>query len=165
MQSSSVGDVIEVETENGFTYLQVINLHASYPELIRHFEGVYSDSSSELDCIVARQSQMIGMAPVADMIKQGLIIGRKIGSAEVPAEYRAFPTFQMPVYDREGNVVYSWFWDGESIWYESEAKNDMESQKYLKREVISAKMLLERIAEENYLATRVGGTFLPRESF
>lgn len=138
------GDIIEIEIQKGLTYLQVVSLHPSYPEVIRHIEGVYQSTPPDPAVIAKRQSKIIGMAPLASLIEEGTVIGRKIGTEKIPQNFRTFPTFQMPIRDREGQFIYSWFWDGDGIWYDSNlaAVND---QKFPKREVMTANMLLERL--------------------
>lgn len=138
------GDIIEVEIQNGLTYLQVISLHPSYPEVIRHIEGVYLSRPADLEFMTAHQSRILGMAPVANLIESGSIIGRKVGTANIPQNCRAFPTFQLPIRNKQGQVVYRWFWDGEGIWYDSNPKAE-KNQDFPIREVMTANMLLERI--------------------
>jgi len=134
----SPGDIIEVEIQKGLTYLQIVSLHPSYPEVIRHIKGVYPSTPSDLEVMAKRQSRIIGMAPIAGLIEEGSVIGRKIGTANIPQNFRAFPTFQISIRDREGQFIYSWFWDGEGIWYDSNLAST-NGQKFPKREVMTAK--------------------------
>jgi len=145
MNRFSPGDIIEIEIESGFTYLQVTGLHPPYPEVIRHIEGVYPNKLSDFEFMAKRQSKIIGMAPVASLIEEGSVIGRKVGTAKIPECFRAFPTFQMPICDSEGNVIYLWFWDGDGIWYDDETTSVSE-QELPKRQVMTAKMLLEKLS-------------------
>lgn len=138
------GDIIEVEIQNGLTYLQVTSLHPSYPEVIRHIEGVYQSRPSDIAAMPIQQSRILGMAPVANLIESGSIVGRKVGTANIPHNFRTFPTFQMPIRDRQGQVVYRWFWDGEGIWYDSNPEV-VNNHEFPMREVMTANMLLERL--------------------
>lgn len=138
------GDIIEVEIQSGLTYLQVTSLHPSYPEVIRHIEGVYHSRPSDIETMPIHQSRILGMAPVAKLIESGSIIGRKVGTANIPHNFRTFPTFQMPIRDRQGQVVYWWFWDGEGIWYDRNPKAE-KNHNFPIREVMTANMLMERL--------------------
>lgn len=138
------GDIIELDLQKGFTYLQIINLHSSYPEIIRHFEGIYPNRPENLNFLKESKSKILGMVPLTNLIQSGVVIGRKVGTIKIPKEFEPFPTFHMPIYDKKGGVIYSWFWAGEGIWYDDSARITDE-QNYLKREVLSANMLLERI--------------------
>lgn len=144
MKRFSPGDIIEIEIKSGFTYLQVTSLHPPYPEVIRHIEGIYTNELSDFEFMAKRQSKIIGMAPLASLIEEGAVIGHKVGTANIPECFRAFPTFQMPICDREGNVIYLWFWDGDGIWFDSNPTSE-NSQNFPKREVMTANMLLERL--------------------
>lgn len=144
MTQFSAGDLIEIEIKSGLTYLQVTCLHPSYPEVIRHIEGVYVNRPSDLELLTTQQSKILGMAPIAKLIESGSIIGRKIGAVKIPQNYTVFPTFQMPIRDKQGQVIYWWFWDGDGIWYESDQKT-VKHYNFPIREVMTANMLLQRI--------------------
>ena len=44
----SAGDVIEIETEAGLSYVQVTHLHPSYPEVVRTLPGKYQTRPKNL---------------------------------------------------------------------------------------------------------------------
>ena len=84
------------------------------------------------------------MVPIANLIESGSIVGSKVGTANIPQNCRAFPTFQMPIRNKQGQIVYWWFWDGDGIWYDS-SPNAVKNQDFPVREVMTANMLIERL--------------------
>ena len=66
-----------------------------------------------------------------------------MGTAESPQIERKFPTFRMPVRDKQGEIIYWWFWDGQGLTYSSELT---ERQKKLPlREVMASGRFLEHL--------------------
>ncbi len=138
------GDIIEIEVPKGLAYLQVTSLHPLYPEVIRHLDGVHKSRPTNLETLASQPGKIIGMAPVSTFINSGSIIGRKVGTTNIPEDYRTFPTFKIPICDKQGAVVYCWFWEGEGIWHD--ANPTIEKDNLPVREVMSASMLLDKVS-------------------
>lgn len=138
----SPGDIVEIETDAGLAYVQVTHNHVSYPEVVRMLPGPH-EARPELAMLAKASAGFAGMFPLGDALEQGRLSGRKLGNFPVPGESRAFPTFRMPVRDRQGNVVYWWLWDGEGLRLESEAGEANDTLPM--REVMSLDSFLARL--------------------
>ncbi|MCC5999946.1 MAG: hypothetical protein JJU19_03675 [Pararhodobacter sp.] len=138
------GDIVEIETPAGLAYVQVTHNHASYPEVVRALAGLHSQRPADLTGLAQGKTAFTGMIPLGEMLASGRLPGRRLGPVTVPREARAFPTFRTPIRDRQGDVVYWWFWDGEGLHYSTDPGT--ESQDWPLREVIGAKDLIARLA-------------------
>ena len=67
----------------------------------------------------------------------------KAGSAALPEDERKFPTFRMPIRDKQGEIVYWWFWDGQGLSYSVELDAIQDSLPL--REVMSSARLLQEL--------------------
>lgn len=143
MTGFSPGDVIEIEMPKGLAYLQVSHNHPSYPEIVRALPGLHEARPADLDHLVAGKSAFVAMIPLQGALHRGSLQGARCGTFPVPAADSAFPTFRMAIRDRNGAVVYWWFWDGESLRYDADPGPDIEALPI--REVLSAEALLERL--------------------
>jgi hypothetical protein len=68
----------------------------------------------------------------------------KVGTAAIPAELKDFPTFRMPIRDKQGGIAYWWLWDGEGLNYVTEL--DANSADLPMREVMSVDTFLKKLA-------------------
>lgn len=133
------GDVVEIETASGMRHVQVTHTHQTYPEILRGVKFDGKDIEQTAKC----STLFRGMFPLLGALKRGSIKGRKIGVAEIPIVDRKFPIFKMPVHDRNGNIAYWWFWDGDALRYDASPVDDLEN--IPKREVLAVEMLLEKL--------------------
>ena len=138
------GDIVEIEMPEGLCYLQVTHRHPSYPEVVRTLPGFYASRPADLASLADAKTVFTAIIPLGGAIDQGRIIGRKAGTATVPAPDRTFPTFKMAIRDKQGGVAYWWFWDGDSLRYDENPGPEAESMS--PREVMTADALLARIA-------------------
>ena len=76
-----------------------------------------------------------------------------LGQAEIPEDHRVFPTFRMPIRDKQGNIVYWWFWDGRGLSYDTEL--DAATADLPMREVLTGQRLLALLAELVNLVARL----------
>ncbi|MFP1631054.1 hypothetical protein ACLB6G_04890 [Zhengella sp. ZM62] len=137
------GDIVEIDTDAGHAYVQVTHDHPSYPEVVRALPGLHRKRPADLAALAAAPGGFTAMLPLGAALEQGRIAGRRIGAAPVPAPFRPFPTFRMPVRDRQGNVAYWWLWDGEGLRHVGELE---EAQSGLPmREVMTAQAFLARL--------------------
>lgn len=143
MTEFSPGDIVEIETPKGLAYLQVTHRHSSYPEVVRVLPGLHSSQAEDLADLGRRETAFTAMIPLAGVIGQKRITGRKVGTATIPTSDRAFPTFKMAIRDKQGAVAYWWFWDGDSLRHEEAPSPEAEAMG--QREVMTADALMARI--------------------
>jgi len=139
----SPGDIVEITTGEGLAYVQVTHNHVSYPEVVRALPGLHG-TPPELALLAKAPANFSAMFPLGDALGQGRLSGRKVGNFAVPEQYRTFPTFRMPVRDRQGNVVYWWLWDGEGLRLEGEHGEANDSLPI--REVMSLDSFMARLS-------------------
>ena len=65
------------------------------------------------------------------------------GAKDLPEDERKFPTFRMPIRDKQGEIVYWWFWDGQGLSYSVELDAIQDSLPL--REVMSSARLLQEL--------------------
>ena len=136
-------DIVEIDTDAGHAYVQVTHDHPSYPEVVRALPGLHRARPDDLAALAATPGGFTAMLALGAALASSRIAGRRIGTVPVPAPFRAFPTFRMPVRDRQGNVAYWWLWDGEGLRHVGELD---EAQFGLPmREVMTAHAFLARL--------------------
>ena len=118
------GDVVEIPTADGLTYVQVTHTHPSYPEVVRTLPGAHG-TRPDMAIVANAKTVFSAMLPLGDAITGGRLAGEKIGNFPIPDKDRPFPTFRMPVRDRDGNTVYWWLWDGDGLRFESDPAADV----------------------------------------
>ncbi len=140
------GDVVEIRTEGRRHYAQVTHRHPSYPPVVRALEGAHGERPQDLEALVAGPTRFVAMIPLAAAMRQAGAECEAVGRVEVPEDRRAFPTFRTPIRDKQGEVVYWWFWDGSGLSYDAElsaAQADLPL-----REVMSGARFLRRLAAD-----------------
>ena len=136
------GEIVEVRMQSGFRYVQITHRHSSYPEVVRVIEGVYQQRP-ELHDLGTTATDFIALCPVSDSLSYDNLNAQAIGLAPLPDHARAFPPFATPFGDRNGDVVYWWFWDGESLRFDAAPVPD--AADLPRREVIGARELVSRM--------------------
>lgn len=134
------GDIVEIATDKGLAYVQVTHRHASYPEVIRVLPSMHESRPKDISALAGSPALFSAMFPLSGAIAKGRISGEKVGTATIPVDDRPFPTFKMPIRDKQGNIAYWWFWDGEGLRYDTEPGS--ETDRYPMREVIGVEKLL-----------------------
>ena len=138
----SPGDIVEIETGAGLAYVQVTHNHVSYPEVVRGLPGLHATRPEPV--VLARApTAFTALFPLGSALDQGRIAGSKVASHPVPQSDSTFPTFRMPVRDRQGNVVYWWLWDGEGLRFETDL--DPANDRLPMREVMSLDNFMARL--------------------
>ncbi|WP_157019542.1 hypothetical protein [Mesorhizobium xinjiangense] len=140
----SPGDIVEIRTPGGFSYVQVTHNHPSYPEVVRALPGLHGKRPTEFDMLARSQSAFVAMIPLGGAIEKRRIEGERVARTSIPEEHAAFPTFRMPIHDKQGGVAYWWFWDGQGLRYSTEP--DADAEKYPMREVMSVEAFLKKLA-------------------
>lgn len=137
------GDIIEIRTDRGLAYVHMTHHHESYPPVIRLLTGLHETRPDDLAALAAGEVRLTAMIPLDTALARLGLSHEKGGHAELPPAERRFPTFRMPIRDRQGQVVYWWFWDGQGLSHASELD---ETQKTLPlREVMSSERFLDEL--------------------
>ena len=144
MKQFQPGDIIEIKLPNGFGYLQVTHNHPAYPEVVRALPGRHAARPANIAELASGKTKFTFMLPLFSVLQKGMLEGEKVGAAKIPASDTTFHTFRMPIRDKQGNVVYWWFWDGEGLRYDADpdaSTNDMPL-----REITTADTLIEKLS-------------------
>ena len=144
MKQFQPGYIIEVKLQNGFGYLQVTHNHPAYPEVVRALPGRHNKRPGDIAKLAAEKTAFTCMLPLFSVIEKGTLAGEKIGSTKIPSADSTFPTFRTPIRDKQGNVVYWWFWDGEGLRYDAEP--DASTDGMPMREITTADTLIEKLS-------------------
>lgn len=142
MKKLHLGDIVEIATPDGMAYAQFVNSHDQYGSLLRVLRGVHDDRPSDLNRLVAGQTQFVVFFPLLAAIKARIV--QVIGNEQVPEAFKALPVFRAGVADpKTGKVATWWLWDGDEEWMVGALK---EEQKRLPiRGVWNDTLLVERI--------------------
>lgn len=143
MNSYRPGDIVEIITEKGLAYVHLTHEHDSYPPVIRLLRGIHAERPDDIADCAARTPFKIVMIPLVSALNRLGLAHRKVGERQLQADERPFPTFRMPIRDKQGEIVYWWFWDGRGLTYSSELEEKMNSLPM--REVISANAFLQEL--------------------
>lgn len=140
-QQFAPGDIIEIETGSGLRHVQVTHLHQAYPEVLRGF----SIDGYDVGDAAKIPSAFKAMFPLRGALERGSLKGQKIGTTQIPAADKNFPTFTTPIHDKNGEIAYWWFWDGDSLRYDCEpAENPMDIPR---REVLTTGAFIEKLIQ------------------
>ncbi|MGR3424564.1 MAG: hypothetical protein ACU0CX_08575 [Sagittula sp.] len=145
MSELKPGDVLEITTDGGLAYVQVTHMHPSYPPVVRALDGLHEDRPADLGTLVAGETRFMATIPVDRALAQAGAACSFVENVAVPEAYSAFPTFRMPIRDKQGEIVYWWFWDGRGLSYDAEL--DAEQAKLPLREVMSGKRFLQLLSD------------------
>ena len=137
-------DVVEIAIGQQKAYAQMIHNHPSYPPVVRALDGLRDKHPADLDSVVAGKTRFVAMIPLATALPRAGSEIENLGTFDIPEEHRAFPTFRMPIRDKQGEIVYWWFWDGRGLSYDVELSEAQESLPI--HEVMTGSRFLELIA-------------------
>lgn len=140
------GDIIEVRTDRGLAYVHLTHVHHSYPPVVRVLRGVQPERPADLPGHVAAAPQLTAMIPLEQALDRLGLANQKAGEAQLPQAEQRFPTFRMPIRDKQGEIVYWWFWDGQGLSYSTELDESQETMPL--REVMSSSRLLRALLGE-----------------
>ncbi|MHA6344310.1 hypothetical protein [Roseivivax sp. CAU 1761] len=140
------GDLVEIRTARGLAYAQVTHRHPSYPPVVRALEGTHETRPDDLEALAAGPTRFVAMIPLAAALRQAGAECAAVARLDIPEDQRAFPTFRMPVRDKQGEVVYWWFWDGRGLSYDVEL--DARQQDLPMREVMSGARFLQLLERD-----------------
>src|SRR5436309_1740598 len=108
----AIGDVFEVETAEGFGYIQIAHQRPVYGSLVRVLPGLYRRRPADLADLVSGEDRYLTFVPVYALVERE--IGKLVGRFTVPENRTIFPVFKVPFnLDREGTRRRWWLWDGD----------------------------------------------------
>ena len=139
------GDVIEIDVANRKAHVQLTHLHASYPPVVRAIVQARDGGAGDVTAVAGGATKFVAMIPLQTALERAGASYKNLGQAEIPEDHREFPTFRTPIRDKQGNIVYWWFWDGRGLSYDTEL--DAAAAKLPMREVMTGQRLLELLAE------------------
>lgn len=142
MEEYTPGDIIEVETPNGLAYLQLTHTHSSYPPVVKFLQGPYQHRPDNVT-VLAADPAPVAMVPLTGILNKLGLKHTRVGTAEIPHGERKFPVFRMPIRDKNGEIIYWWFWDGQGLTYSTDLLARQE--KLPLREVMSSEGLLAQL--------------------
>ena len=147
MSDFGPGDIVEISSASGFAYVQVTHRHTSYPEVVRVLSGFREARSPEPATLAAEPTRFIAMIPLKSALARLGLDAEVVATTEIPEAERTFPTFRMPIRDKQGNIAYWWFWDGEGLTYDVELGEERE--RLPAREVMSAEQFMAALDEKD----------------
>jgi len=140
------GDIVEIKTNRGLAYVHLTHYHSSYPPVVRVLKGAHRTRPNNLEKMIEGNVRSIAMIPLDSALEKLGLAHEKAGHLALPQEERNFPTFRMPIRDKQGEIVYWWFWDGRGLTYAIELD---ERQKTLPlREVMSSTRFLDELLSD-----------------
>ena len=145
MTDITPGDVIEIEVSGRKAYVQMTHRHPSYPPVIRAIEGLHDARPDDLAALAGAPTRFVAMIPLQSALTRAGATFENLSAAEIPEDQRTFPTFRTPIRDKQGEIVYWWFWDGRGLSYDVEL--DAAASELPLREVMTGQRLLELLAE------------------
>lgn len=115
MARIKIGDVVEIETAQGFVYAHYTHKHEQYGALLRVFSIFHKTRPEIFDGMIQNEPTFMCFFPL------GAAINRKIcsiaGNVPVPESAQSFPIFRNGVADPSTKKVATWWlWDGENEW-------------------------------------------------
>ena len=137
------GDVIEIKLEAGLAYVHLTHEHDSYPPVVRVIRGVLGQRPDDLTKHLAQAPYLTAMIPLEQALDRLGLPHAKVSSVALPDAERTFPTFRMPIRDKQGAIVYWWFWDGQGLSYSVDL--DAIQNSLPLREVMSSARLLQEL--------------------
>ncbi|GAB4191658.1 MAG: hypothetical protein Tsb0015_13620 [Simkaniaceae bacterium] len=119
---TKIGDVIEIPTSKGLTYVQYTHRHSEPPvfgDLIRVLQGFYEKrpSRKELEEIVKKPHRFSTFFPVKYTVARNIF--ENVGHFEIPEFAQKFPTFKNATGLKvkfDPDEANWWLWDGEKEW-------------------------------------------------
>ena len=114
MTEFSPGDIVEIATGRGLAYAHVTHMHPSYPPVVRLLGGLHAERPADPG---AGEAALTALVPLGEVLRK-LGLAHEV-VARVAPEAGAFPTFRMPIRDKQGEIVYWWYWDGRGLSFDA----------------------------------------------
>ena len=137
----SVGDVIEIPTQDGPAYAQYSHWSDRYGESFRVLPGVHESRPADWDPLVGQPELFSTFTPLAQAIHDHNV--SVVASVPVPRSAESFPIMRAPgLADANGNNVW-WLWDGKREWRIPELT--AEQQRLSIREIVGLAVIADRL--------------------
>lgn len=115
MARPKIGDVVEIDTGEGFAYAHYSHQHSMYGALLRVFADLKSERPTDLASLVAGRPTFQNFFPLAAAVNRRIV--SIAGNVPLSEEAKRFPTFRAGVEDpATGRVALWWLWDGQKEW-------------------------------------------------
>ena len=141
---AGVGDIVEINTQNGLAYAHVTHEHKQYGSLLRVYNRTYSARPDPIAAAVSCDPSFSCFFPLKHAVRRKIV--SVVGQADVPPAARYFPTFRTGVPDRSGKVRVWFLWDGSNEWRVGDLTPEQRRLPILG--VINDTLLVERIESE-----------------
>jgi len=110
---AKIGDVFEVATSGGLSYLQYTHEHPEVSSLIRVLPGRFEERPKNIDSLVAGPTRFVAFYPIRHASRQGLV--EWVGAYSVPMRDSMMGPFRQPGRVRDFRTI-SWeIWDGQRV--------------------------------------------------
>ena len=144
MSEFQPGEIVEISTDAGLRYAVVTHRHPSYPSVVRMMAGVHETRPGDLSEVAGGEAAFTAMLSLGSVLTTLGLDHEVAGTVDVDT-LDEFPTFRMPIRDKQGEIVYWWFWDGRGLTYEVDPDTDTDALPL--REVMSAEQFRTRLGE------------------
>lgn len=111
MKRPNIGDVIEIDTGQGFAYAHYSHKHKLWGYLLRVYSRLYLERPSDLAAAVAREPTFHTFFPLGSFVLRGVVVA--VGHVPLSEEAKKFPRFRNGNPDLSGKVRGWSIWDGE----------------------------------------------------
>ncbi len=136
-----IGDIIEIETPNGFAYAYYTHKHPMFGALIKIIKGTFNEMPHNLAELLNDEYQFITFFPLGAATNREIV--KIVGNQPLSQKSNEFPLFKAGIPNNKGKVENWWLWDGEKEWEVGKLKKEQEN--YPVREIINDTLLIERI--------------------
>ena len=138
----TIGDVIQIKTNKGFSCAQYTHEHEKYGSLIRIFDKIFVESPSDVETVINENVQFSIFFPLQKAVNQEIVF--VIGNVDVSDKLKEFPIFKWGIKNPKTEKVDRWWlWDGEKEWKVGDLS---EEQKHFPlRGIVNDTFLIERI--------------------
>ncbi len=139
MQEFNPGNLIEIGLGDDLVYAIVTHDHPSYPTVVRGLKGRHGTRPDDTGQLAQGETAFTVMIPLGSVLRKLDLPHEVVGTVDLSGT--SFPTFRMPIRDKQGNIVYWWFWDGRGLSYEVELSPEQSEMPM--REIPSAERFLD----------------------
>jgi hypothetical protein len=105
-----IGDVIEIDTGEGFAYAHYSHKNKLWGYLLRVYNHRYPERATDLAAVVAGEPTFYQFFPLGAAIHRGIFA--IAGHVPLSEQAQVFPVFREGNPDHEGKIHNWWLWDG-----------------------------------------------------
>jgi hypothetical protein len=139
------GDMFEIITNRGLTYMQCTHRHREYGHLVRVLRGFFEVRPENLSELVSKEAAFATFFPLDAALKRGVVT--LVSKYPIPPRAVGFPVFRAGIPDpATGKVGTWWSWDGEKEWKVGAISEGQRSMPI--REILTLPALLQKMEDE-----------------